>query len=244
MGNLAYAIPFAARPYSAAMTRPQEPAALSSDSGRAPEDPLSELPDLELVARVREGSSPTKAEAAFATLVERYRTRIHALCYRILRDPEDAEDAAQVAFVKAYRRLDSFRGDSQFYTWLYRVAHNVANDSYQARRRRRTVEAVDVNVREPVRRDDRERPDRVLERQDLRDVARRALERVPPLFRAVLVLREYENLEYREIAEVLNISVGTVMSRLFRARMRFKTQMEKLVPSLRGEEASSSETNP
>jgi RNA polymerase sigma-70 factor (ECF subfamily) len=224
------------------MTRPQEPAALSSDSGRAPEDPLSELPDLELVARVREGSSPTKAEAAFATLVERYRTRIHALCYRILRDPEDAEDAAQVAFVKAYRRLDSFRGDSQFYTWLYRVAHNVANDSYQARRRRRTVEAVDVNVREPVRRDDRERPDRVLERQDLRDVARRALERVPPLFRAVLVLREYENLEYREIAEVLNISVGTVMSRLFRARMRFKTQMEKLVPSLRGEGASNSET--
>jgi RNA polymerase sigma-70 factor (ECF subfamily) len=223
-----------------AMTEPRAHA--GADAGGAPA--LDTLSDLELVARVREGSSATEAEAAFATLVERYRTRIHALCYRILRDPEDAEDAAQVAFVKAYRRLDSFRGDSQFYTWLYRVAHNVANDAYQARRRRRTVEAVDVNVREPVRRDDRERPDRVLERQDLRDVARRALERVPPLFRAVLVLREYENLEYREIAEVLNISVGTVMSRLFRARMRFKVQMEKLVPSLRGEEASSSETNP
>ena len=138
--------------------------------------------------------------------------------------------------MKAYRRLDSFRGDSQFFTWLYRVATNVANDHYQARRRRRAVESADVAVREPVRHDDRDRPDRALERQDLREAARRALDRVPPLFRTVLVLREYESLEYREIAEVLNISVGTVMSRLFRARLRFKKAMEKQAPSLRQDE--------
>lgn len=212
-----------------------------SDAGRRgeprdlPEEPraLDAWTDSELVAAVREAGEPALAERAFRALVDRYRQRIYALCYRVLRDPEDAEDAAQVAFVKAYRRLDSFRGDAQFYTWLYRVAHNVANDHYQSRRRRRTVEAADVAVREPVRHDDRNRPDRALEREDLREVARRALERVPPLFRTVLVLREYENLEYSEIAEVLNISVGTVMSRLFRARMRFKAQMEALVPSLR-----------
>ena len=198
--------------------------------------PLSTLPDLELVAIARDAADPARGELAFRELVDRHRQRIYGLCCRILRDPEDAEDAAQEAFVKAYRRLDSFRGDSQFFTWLYRVATNVANDHYQARRRRRAVESADVAVREPVRHDDRDRPDRALERQDLREAARRALDRVPPLFRTVLVLREYESLEYREIAEVLNISVGTVMSRLFRARLRFKKAMEKQAPSLRQDE--------
>jgi RNA polymerase sigma-70 factor, ECF subfamily len=242
-GALATVLDFARSnvPYSRgslAMSQPRVPAAESDPTDRhdSADRPVASLGDLELVAIARDTANPGAAEVAFRELVDRYRQRIYGLCCRILRDTEDAEDAAQEAFVKAYRRLDSFRGDSQFFTWLYRVATNVANDHYQARRRRRTVESSDVAIREPVRHDDRERPDRALERQDLREVARRALDRVPPLFRTVLVLREYENLEYREIAEVLDISVGTVMSRLFRARARFRKAMEAMVPSLRQEE--------
>lgn len=231
MGFPAVSIPIArpAAAYPTILSRVMEPKTAASP------DPGAPIPDLELVLRARDASDPAAAEAAFRELVDRHRQRIYALCFRVLRDPDDAEDAAQEAFVKAYRKLDSFRGDSQFYTWLYRVAANVANDHYQSRRRRRTMEPADVATREPVRHDDRARPDRALETQDLREVARRALDHVPPLFRTVLVLREYEDLEYREIAEVLGISVGTVMSRLFRARLRFKNAMEKLVPSLRQE---------
>lgn len=188
--------------------------------------------DLELIQIVRDHEDRAEREAAFRVLVDRYKTRIYSLCHRMLRDASDAEDAAQEAFVKAYKKIDTFRGDAQFYTWLYRIATNVANDHYDSRRRRRTRETSDVTVVEPVRMGDRDRPDRVLEREDLKIVARRAIERVPPLFRTVLVLREYEGLEYREIADILGISVGTVMSRLFRARMRFKDIMERLVPGL------------
>lgn len=195
--------------------------------------------DLELVARVRGGD-----EGAFRALVDRHRQRIFALCHRILRDPEDAEDAAQEAFVKAYRRLDSFRGDSQLYTWLYRIATNVANDHYQARRRRRSVEGGDSETLQPPRVDDPDRPDRAAERADLKVVARRALDKLPPLFRTVLILREYEGLEYRDIAETLNIELGTVMSRLFRARLRFKNAVEQLFPEFRDDRNDAERLNP
>ncbi len=89
----------------------------------------------------------------------------------------------------------------------------------------------DVTVLEPPRHDDPSRPDRALERDDMRRIARAAISKIPPIFRTVLVLREYEGFEYREIADVLGISVGTVMSRLFRARMRFKDAVERIVPN-------------
>lgn len=203
--------------------RPAEAAAL----------PYEERNDLELVSIVRDSEDQSLRGMAFRVLVDRYKQRIHALCYRMLRDTDDAEDAAQEAFVKAYRKIDTFRGESQFYTWLYRIASNVSNDYYEARKRRRLREPADIAIVEPVQMGDRSRPDRVAETEELKIVARHALEKVPPLFRTVLVLREYENLEYREIADTLGISVGTVMSRLFRARMRFKNAMEKLLPSLR-----------
>ena len=210
-------------------TAPMPALAQSLSFQAAPPRPMENPPsDLELVARVRGGD-----DTAFRELVDRHRGRIFGLCCRILRDPEDAEDAAQEAFVKAYRRLDSFRGDSQFYTWLYRVATNVANDHYQARRRRRSVEAGDSEMLQPPRHDDPERPDRAAERSDMKEVARRALDKLPPLFRTVLILREYEGLEYRDIAETLNIELGTVMSRLFRARLRFKNAVEQLFPEYR-----------
>lgn len=195
--------------------------------------PLAEQGDLELVAIVRDSEDRQERESAYRVLVDRYKQRVHALCYRMLRDGDDADDAAQEAFVKAYKKIDTFRGDSQFYTWLYRVAANVSNDYYEARKRRRMRETADVNTVEPVRHGSADRPDRAVELEELKFIARRALEKVPPLFRTVLVLREYENLEYREIAQTLGVSVGTVMSRLFRARMRFKNAMEKLVPSLK-----------
>lgn len=203
--------------------------------------PLDERSDLELVMIVRDVEDHAAREAAFRVIVDRYKQRVHALCFRLLRDTDDAEDASQEAFVKAYRKIDTFRGDSQFYTWLYRVASNVANDAYEARKRRRLREPADITIIEPVQLGANDRPDRAAELEELKVIARRALERVPPLFRNVLVLREYENLEYREIAEILGVSVGTVMSRLFRARMRFKNAMEKLVPSLKKNKSQDSE---
>ncbi|MBL8693314.1 MAG: sigma-70 family RNA polymerase sigma factor [Planctomycetes bacterium] len=206
----------------AALARPY--ASMSIEHRPAPNPPT----DHELVARVKEGD-----ETAFREIVERHRHRIFALCFRLLRDTEAAEDAAQETFVKAFRRIDSFRGDSQLYTWLYRIAANVAHDAMQSRRRHRMVEADDLTTLEPPRHDDPRRPDREMEREDMRRIARAAISKLPPLFRTVLVLREYEGLEYREIAEALDISVGTVMSRLFRARMRFKDAVERLVPAFK-----------
>ncbi len=210
---------------SAPMSALASPIFAETDAHRASFEGVT---DPELVERARGGD-----EAAYRELVDRHKHRIHALCFRVLRDADDAEDAAQEAFVKAFRRLDSFRGDSQFYTWLYRIAANVANDHHQARRRRKTIGVEDPAVLAPPHHDDPARPDRAVERDDMGRVARRALERIPPIFRTVLVLREYEGLEYREIAEVLDISVGTVMSRLFRARVRFRDAVERLVPGLR-----------
>jgi RNA polymerase sigma-70 factor (ECF subfamily) len=202
--------------------------------GRVPDAlrPLDDLGDVELVDMARAHALASEREAAFRVLVERYRERVFALCFKMLRSRIEAEDVAQDTFVKAYRKLDSFRGDSQFFTWLYRIALNVARDRMDSVQYRQSKVATDIADIEPVRHDDRERPDRTAEREDLRKVARRVLEHIPPQFRSVLILRELEGMEYREIADTLGLSVGTVMSRAFRARLKFKKLMELFVPDI------------
>ena len=167
--------------------------------------------DERLVRRFQEGNA-----AAFEALVHRHGTRVYNLCLRILGDPEEAADASQDAFLAALRKLNTFRGDSAFTTWLHRVTVNACYDSLRRKRRRPLLQI--------VRDEDDERPETSLPAPDHADhvvfsvdVAR-ALSQVPEEFRVVLVMADVQDLPYDEIARVLEIPVGTVKSRVFRGR--------------------------
>lgn len=165
---------------------------------------------------------------AFGRLVERYQERVYAIAYGILQNRDDAWDAAQEAFVKAYQNLHRFEGGASFYTWLYRITHNLAIDHYRAKRRRRQVDFEDkpgVNAamaaKQPlsVTAD----PGQTLGRRELHEVLNQAMEALSNNHRAIIVLREIEGLSYEELADVLEISKGTVMSRLFHARKNLQS---------------------
>lgn len=165
-------------------------------------------------------------------LVERYQGRLHALAMRVLRDPEQARDAVQEAFLKAYTNLDRFEGRSSFYTWIYRLAMNLCLDLKRrdhSARRYDTPEPGDLERIATVEsrpadqqhwRDHEEAPDEAVSRGELRERVARAIASLPAASRETLVLREVEGLSYTEIAEALDIPRGTVMSRLHYARRR------------------------
>lgn len=167
--------------------------------------------DERLVRRFQEGSAD-----AFEVLVQRHGTRVYNLCFRILGDPEEAADASQDTFLAALRKLNTFRGDSAFTTWLHRVAVNACYDSLRRKRRRPLLQI--------VRDEDDERAEPSLPSPDHADQVvfsvdvGRALMEVPEEFRVVLVLADVQDLPYDEIARVLEIPVGTVKSRVFRGR--------------------------
>lgn len=186
-----------------------------------------ETPDAELIAAVLEGS-----EAAFASLVERYQDRVFRLLGRYCRDQVECEDLAQDVFLKVFRKLHTFQGDSQFFTWLYRIAVNAATDhlSKASSRRLRLVED-DASLDTGGDRDEQS-PAAPLMTAELAAVTRSIVDSLPEKFRTILVLREFEDLSYTEIAAVLQIQLGTVESRLFRARQRFKEALERLHPEL------------
>ncbi len=198
--------------------------------------------DAELIdAVLAEGVAAEVREHAFRLLVERYQDRIYRLLARFARDRAEAEDLTQEVFVKLFRKLHTFQQDSAFYTWLYRIAVNTATD-WIGRQRRRRLHL--VGEWEPVERPDRDAAgaDEPLLDEELRAVTRQILDTLPDKYRTILVLREYEDLAYHEIASVLGCSIGTVESRLFRARQRFKAALERqhpeLVPGRRGHGAS------
>jgi len=182
--------------------------------------------DLDLVRAVKAGDA-----TAYRGLVEKYQQRIYHVVYGMVRNQEDARDLTQDAFIKAFRNLERFREDSRFYTWLYRIAMNVTID-FTRRRARAPVSAgaeEDVAVRdadrgiEDARRDDG--PGRQLERKELHTAILDAIEQLPDTHRQVILLREVEGLAYKEIAEVLEIKEGTVMSRLFYARKKLQEML-------------------
>ncbi|MFO1031540.1 MAG: sigma-70 family RNA polymerase sigma factor [Planctomycetota bacterium] len=187
----------------------------------------SETPDAELIAAVLEGS-----ESAFASLVDRYQDRVFRLLGRYCRDQVECEDLAQDVFLKVFRKLHTFQGDSQFFTWLYRIAVNAATDhlSKASSRRLRLVED-DASLDTGGDRDEQS-PAAPLMTAELAAVTRSIVDSLPEKFRTILVLREFEDLSYTEIAAVLQIQLGTVESRLFRARQRFKEALERLHPEL------------
>ena len=202
-----------------------------------------ETSDPELIAAILAGS-----EAAFATLVDRYKDRVFRLLSRYCRDAIECEDLAQDVFLKVFKKLDTFQHESQFFTWLYRITVNAATDylSRASRRRLRLVEdeavldgsSANVGSGSGHGGSDPNNPAAPLLRAELAAVTRQIVDKLPEKYRTILILREYEDLSYIAMAEVLGCSIGTVESRLFRARQRFKEALERmhpeLVPQLRG----------
>ena len=172
--------------------------------------------DDKLVKRAKKGDS-----RAFDLLVLKYQGRVTQLVSRYLNNAAEVEDVTQEAFIKAYRALPNFRGDSAFYTWLYRIAANAAKNHLVALGRRPTSDMAldDLEVFDvPGRLKDHESPDEVIMGQQLEMLISRTIEELPVELRAALTLREFEGLSYEEIADVLECPIGTVRSRIFRAR--------------------------
>jgi RNA polymerase sigma-70 factor (ECF subfamily) len=173
--------------------------------------------DQRLVDRVKEGD-----KKAFDVLVLKYQHKIVKLVMRYVRDPTDALDVSQEAFIKAYRALPNFRGDSAFYTWLYRIAINTAKNHIVSMNRKPLDYDLDSQNSEgydvpPKLRDD-DSPDKILQREELRQALEGAIDALPEELRVAIVLREIEGMTYEEIAEAMECPVGTVRSRIFRAR--------------------------
>ena len=174
--------------------------------------------DQQLVERVQRGE-----KAAFDLLVIKYQRKIFRLLSRLIRDPGEVEDVAQEAFIKAYRALPNFRGDSAFYTWLYRIAINTAKN-WLVSQGRRAPTTTETDIEDAETFDDGEHlrdlntPDSMLLTRQVADAVNRAIERLPEELKTAIVLRELEGLSYEEIAETMNCPIGTVRSRIFRAR--------------------------
>ena len=179
---------------------------------------LTELTDVELVRLAQEGDM-----TAYEQLVDRYRGKVYSLAFSVVGNTEDANDIAQETFVRAWRALNRFRGQSSFYTWLYRIAMNLGLDLKQRRVRRPTVE-LDEQLGLEEKQDvdfvggKAERPSAGIERAELRAAIDKAMAQLSPEHRAVIWLKEFEEVSYKEIAESVGCSIGTVMSRLFYAR--------------------------
>ena len=184
--------------------------------------------DQQLVDRVFKGD-----KHAFDLLVLRYQHRILGLISRFIRDPAEVEDVAQEAFIKAYRALPKFRGDSAFYTWLYRIAINTAKNYMVARGRRPPATDMDVEDAEFLENNapltEIGTPEANQEKDDLQRVINEAIEDLPEDLRTAFTLREFSGLSYEEITEIMGCPVGTVRSRIFRAR---ETLDKKIRPLL------------
>jgi RNA polymerase sigma-70 factor (ECF subfamily) len=185
--------------------------------------------DLQLVERVREGD-----KRAYGLLVEKYRRKLMRLLSRMVRDPDEIEDIAQETFIKAYRALPQFRGDAAFYTWLYRIAVNTAKNYLAAKGRgMQTLSDQALN--------DEDEPDERLVVQDIstpeselltKQVAyavNEAVEALPEELRQAITLREIEGMSYEEIAEAMDCPIGTVRSRIFRAREAIAAKLRPIL---------------
>ncbi|TVQ72478.1 MAG: RNA polymerase sigma factor RpoE [Oceanospirillales bacterium] len=184
-----------------------------------------------LVERVQAGD-----KRAFDLLVKKYQHKIIGLISRYIYDHHEAMDVAQEAFIKAYRALPNFRGDSAFYTWLYRIAINTAKNHLVARGRRPPDTDVDAEDAQYFESDsdlrDIENPENALYKDELQRAINQVLEKLPEDLRVALTLREFEGMSYEEIAQVMDCPVGTVRSRIFRAREAIDNE---IAPMLRND---------
>lgn len=189
--------------------------------------------DQELVRQVQQGN-----KRAFDLLVIKYQRRIMRLLARMINDPAEVEDVAQETFIKAYRALPQFRGDSHFYTWLYRIAINSARN-WQAAKQRRPMQLNEYENEEgetfsPVDTlTDINTPESELISKQVADTIKTAIEALPEELRNAILLREIEGLSYEEIAETMGCPIGTVRSRIFRAREAITEQLRQVRESSR-----------
>ena len=189
--------------------------------------------DIVLVRRCQKGDA-----LAFEQLVIKYRSKVFSMIYGMVQNEQDAWDLAQDGFIKAWRSIHRFKGQASFYTWLYRIVTNVAIDSLRRKGFKKTAEFDDhiaasevepgsktVPTPDPL-------PHHGLEREEIRQRIEQAISRLSPEHRAVIVMKEIEELQYNEIAEALGCSIGTVMSRLFYARKKLQTLLKDVYENL------------
>jgi RNA polymerase sigma-70 factor (ECF subfamily) len=182
-----------------------------------------------LVERVQAGD-----KQAFGLLVSKYQRKLLRLVSRLVRDPAEAEDVTQEAFIKAYRALPGFRGESAFYTWLYRIGVNAAKN-WLAANGRRAPTSTELNSEEAEGYDDGEllrdvdTPERLLMTRQIGETVNAAVASLPEELRTAVTLREMEGLSYEEIAQVMDCPIGTVRSRIFRAREAIAERLRPLL---------------
>jgi RNA polymerase sigma-70 factor, ECF subfamily len=185
-----------------------------------------------LVERVQAGD-----KKAFDLLVSKYHRKVIRLISRLVRDPAEVEDIAQEAFIKAYRSMSQFRGDSAFYTWLYRIAVNTAKNALVASNRRpvplsdltRSDDDGDAEPWIPEAGIDSQTPEAMLSSRQVAQTVDKAMQALAPDLRTAIMLREIEGLRYEEIAEAMNCPIGTVRSRIFRAREAIALELRPLL---------------
>ena len=185
--------------------------------------------DQKLVARAQQGD-----KQAFNLLVEKYQRKLARLLSRFIRDPAEVEDVTQEAFIKAYRALPAFRGDSAFYTWLYRIGINTAKNYLMAMGRRAPtsteVEAEDAEgLAEGEQLRDINTPESVLLSNEIAETVNSTIERLPEELRRAIQMREIEGMSYEDIAQAMDCPIGTVRSRIFRAREAIAEQLRPLL---------------
>lgn len=187
--------------------------------------------DLKLVERIQSGDKD-----AFREIVEKYQRKVYAICYGMLKDSESSMDVSQEVFIKVYRYIAKFNQQSSFYTWLYRITVNMCIDYIRKNSKMQKVEYDDALSHGDGDGQGEEyllpsrlgiHPDKVYGRKELRQKMLEAMETLNEKHRTILILREVEDLSYEEIADVLNISKGTVMSRLYHARRYFQAALQE-----------------
>ena len=188
----------------------------------------SEQLDEELILRVQQGD-----KSAYDLLDIKCQHKIIQLVNRYVKDPSEAQDVAQEAFIKAYRALGNFRGESAFYTWLYRIAINTAKNYLMSRSRRNADSQIDVQDAEQIEKAPQlqglETPERQLLNQEIIETIKSAIAKLPEEMRIAIMLREFEGMSYEEIAQAMDCPVGTVRSRIFRAREAIDSKLTPLL---------------
>lgn len=188
---------------------------------------VAQTTDQELVKRVQSGD-----KRAFDMLVIKYQQKLFSIISRYIKDNAEIQDVAQEAFIKAYRAIGNFRGDSAFYTWIYRIAINTAKNHLVSRGRRPPSSDIDVNDAEFYTGSDLLKdvgtPESILMRDQLQETVYEAIQNLPEDLRTAVTLREMEGLSYEDIADVMDCPVGTVRSRIFRARESIDKAIGKL----------------